>query len=213
MKNVMIFGDSYSTFRGHIPEGYAVYYSEKDRPETDVRSVEQTWWYPMLRDMGVSLVLNNSWSGSTLCYTGYGQSDCSKTSSFIHRLDVLIEEGFFEKNEIDTVFIFGCTNDSWANSPLGDIKLEGQTEEELFCVCPAIAYFIGKVRATLPEARVIFIINTDLKPEIGEAVKAASEHFGTEYIELKYIDKRCGHPTIKGMSDIREQIEGYLKSR
>ena len=27
--NVMIFGDSYSTYSGHIPEGYAVYYSGK----------------------------------------------------------------------------------------------------------------------------------------------------------------------------------------
>ena len=212
IKNVMIFGDSYSTFKGYIPEGYAVYYSSNERPETDVRHVEETWWHMLCKDMDLNLVLNNSWSGSTLGNTGYS-GDCSKSSSFIHRLDVLTAEGFFEKNDIDTVFIFGCTNDSWANAPLGEIKLEDQTEEDLFRVCPAIAYFIAKVKKTLVDANVIFIINTDLKPEIGEAVKAASEHNGTEYIELKYIDKRCGHPTVKGMKDICEQIEDYLKAR
>ena len=163
--------------------------------------------------MGFDLVRNDSWSGSTLCHTGYGNSDCSKTSSFIHRLDVLKEQGFFEENDIDTVFVFGCTNDSWANSPLGEIKFEDQTDEELFSVCPAICYFIKALKNTLPKANIIFIINTDLKAEIGEAVKAASAHNGTEYIELEYIDKRCGHPTIKGMSDIREQVEKYLKNR
>ena len=41
--NTVIFGDSYSTFENFIPDGYAVYYSEKERPETDVTKVSQTW--------------------------------------------------------------------------------------------------------------------------------------------------------------------------
>ena len=30
IQNVMIFGDSYSTFEGYIPEGYAFYYKNDD---------------------------------------------------------------------------------------------------------------------------------------------------------------------------------------
>ncbi len=30
-----------------------------------------------------------------------------------------IENGYFNKNKIDTIFVFGGTNDGWANSPLG----------------------------------------------------------------------------------------------
>ena len=40
IKNIMIIGDSYSTFRGYIPEGYAVYYDENSG--TDVFKVENT---------------------------------------------------------------------------------------------------------------------------------------------------------------------------
>lgn len=212
IKKVMIFGDSYSTFAGYIPEGYAVYYSENERPTTDVRRVEQTWWHSICSDMSLELVLNDSWSGSTLGNTGY-DGDCSETSSFICRLERLIDEGFFEKNEVDTVFVFGCTNDSWAHVPYGEIKLTEQTKEDLFLVCPAVCYFIKKLRETLPEANIIFIINTGLPAEIVDAIKAASDYNGTEYIELKYIDKNFGHPTIKGMSDIKEQVEEYIKNR
>lgn len=209
VKNVMIFGDSYSTFAGYIPEGYAVYYSSADRPETDVRRVEETWWHRVCTDLSLNLIRNDSWSGSTLCNTGYN-GDCSKTNSFIFRMETLEAEGFFSRNAIDTVFVFGCTNDSWANAPLGEIKFSGHTSEELFSVCPAIGYFIGRLKEILPEANIIFLINTELKPQIGEAVKAVSEHFGTSCIPLEYIDKRCGHPTVQGMKDIAEQVEKYL---
>ncbi len=209
-KNIMIFGDSYSTFAGYIPEGYAVYYSSADRPETDVRKVEETWWHRVCTALDLNLVLNNSWSGSTLCNTGY-QGDCSGTSSFLHRLDVLKEDGFFESHAIDTVFIFGCTNDSWANAPLGEVKFGDYTAEDLRQVLPGICCFIGRVQETLPDAQVVFLINTDLKPQIGEAVKAASVHYGTAYIELKDIDKRCGHPTVQGMTDIAGQVEAFLR--
>ena len=209
VKNIMIFGDSYSTFAGYIPQGYAVYYSGNDRPETDVRHVEETWWHKVCTDLSLNLIRNDSWSGSTLCNTGYN-GDCSRTNSFIFRMETLEAENFFRENEIDTVFVFGCTNDSWANAPLGEIKFGDYSKEELFSVCPAIGYFISRLKEILPEAHIIFLINTDLKPQIGEAVKAASEHYGTSYIPLEYIDKRCGHPTIQGMKDIAEQVEKYL---
>jgi hypothetical protein len=208
-KNVMIFGDSYSTFAGYIPQGYAVYYSTADRPETDVRRVEETWWHRVCNDLSLNLIRNDSWSGSTLCNTGYN-GDCSKVNSFIFRMETLEKENFFRDNAIDTVFIFGCTNDSWANAPLGEIKFNDFSADDLSSVCPAIGYFIGRLKEILPEANIIFLINTDLKPQIGEAVKAASEHFGTSYISMEYIDKCCGHPTIQGMKDIAEQVEKFL---
>ena len=101
LKNVLIFGDSYSTFEGYIPVGYITYYSSLGREETDVKSVNETWWYQLLKETDSRLIQNNSWSGSTICYTGYNGSDCSKTSSFICRLKKLQDAGFFKENEID----------------------------------------------------------------------------------------------------------------
>ena len=92
MKKAMIFGDSYSTFEGYIPDGYAIYYSKIPRVEgIDVTEVTQCWWHMLMSEMGVELVMNDSWSGSTICYTGY-QGDCSATSSFITRLEKYIAE-------------------------------------------------------------------------------------------------------------------------
>ena len=98
--NTLIFGDSYSTFKGYVPEGYAIYYSENERPETDVTQVSQTWWYQVVEKADLKLVLNNSWSGSTIGYTGYDKVDCSKTNSFIYRFRQLKEQGFFQKNQV-----------------------------------------------------------------------------------------------------------------
>ena len=100
--NVLIMGDSYSTYEGYIPEGYATYYSPEgrgaDKPVTKM-CCEDTWWMRFLKATDGTLAQNNSWSGSTICYTGY-EGDCSRSSSFIYRYRCLCEQGFFEKHKI-----------------------------------------------------------------------------------------------------------------
>lgn len=206
LKNVLIFGDSYSTFEGYIPDGFAVYYSKTEGGETDVRAVEDTWWYQLLKETDSRLIQNNSWSGSTVCYTGYNGGDCSKTSSFICRLKKLQDAEFFKENEIDTVFVFGGTNDSWAGSPIGELKYSDWEEQDLYSVLPAFCFFINELRRILPNAHIIPVINTELKPKIEEGFKAACTHYGIKPVALHNIDKRGGHPTIKGMKEIKNQI-------
>lgn len=217
INNFMIFGDSYSTYEGYIPTGYPFYYSKNGRfpeKERDVTKMEleETWWRRLAEKTGANPVLNNSWSGSTICYTGYS-GDCSKTSSFIYRYRKLLESGFFKENQIDTVFVFGGTNDSWADAPLGEFKLSNIAEEDLYCVLPAISYFAKTLREDLPDARIVFIANCDIKTEIISAIKAAGECFRVEFVELSCIDKLEGHPTPKGMEEIAEQIIASMKTR
>ncbi|MBQ9967667.1 MAG: hypothetical protein IJO88_02970 [Oscillospiraceae bacterium] len=204
--NAMIFGDSYSTFKGFIPQAYAAYYSEEGRPETDVTKVTETWWYQVFEKAGLDLVLNDSWSGSTIGHTRYDGIDCSKTSSFIYRLRRLIERGFFAEHAVDTVFVFGGTNDSWADVPLGEEKLEDWEEQDLFEVLPAVSYFLKLVRDTVPNAKIYCLINTELKPEIDAHMKNACARYGITPIAFEHIDKNCGHPTIQGMKDIKEKV-------
>lgn len=48
-QTVAVLGDSYSTFEGFIPKGYATWYSPTALPETtDVNKVEQTWWWQVI---------------------------------------------------------------------------------------------------------------------------------------------------------------------
>ena len=208
---VMIFGDSYSTYSGYVPEGYAVYYSGNRATPPDVSDVSLTWWHSLISESGSELVQNNSWSGSTIGYTGYNNSDCSQTSSFIYRFEKLMDEGFFEKNKIDTVFVFGGTNDSWSNAPLGEFKIEVEDKKELYSVLPSIGYFAKRLDEELPEARKVFVVNNKLNPAISEALVNAAKHFGFDSVVLRDIDKLNGHPTEQGMREIKEQILEALK--
>ncbi len=206
--NLMILGDSYSTFTGHIPEGYVTYYTAPDGycvGHVSRMQLEETWWQRFIKATGADLVLNNSWSGSTICYTGY-EGDCSTTSSFIYRYRQLKAEGFFEKNRLDTLIVFGGTNDSWVPSPLGEVKLEGVEESDLVCARPAICYLMGCLKRDLPDTRIVFIANCDISEEIVDCIKLAAEHFGVEVVELHGIDKQDSHPTPLGMEQICEQV-------
>lgn len=204
--NVLIIGDSYSTFEGYIPDGYECFYMEGGREDNDVISVCETWWHQVIDEMGASLVLNNSWSGSTVGYTGYCGSDCSKTNSFICRLEQLSEKGFFRENPVDTVFVFGGTNDDWSEAPLGEIKLEGWEIDDLYCVLPAICFLVKRLVEILPDAKIYCLVNTELKREIGEAFQKACDAFGATAITFDHIEKNVGHPTVQGMIDIKNQV-------
>jgi hypothetical protein len=202
----MIFGDSYSTYEGHIPAGYAVYYSGHRGAEPDVSDASKTWWGRLLDASGAKLVQNNSWSGSTIGYTGYNNSDCSHSSSFIYRFEKLLAEGFFETNKIDRLFVFGGTNDSWSNAPLGESDKEAIEENDLFCVLPAIKHFVARLADKLPDTKLVIIGNCDIKSEITEALALAAERAGATYVGLSGIDKVNGHPTELGMEQIKDQI-------
>ncbi|MBQ8321229.1 MAG: hypothetical protein IJX92_02555 [Clostridia bacterium] len=211
MKNVMIFGDSYSTFKGYIPDGYAIYYDGVNG--TDLKDVSQTWWDIFVKGYGLNLVLNNSWSGSTVCYTGRQNPEYARRSSFVNRMEELARDDFYNKNEIDTFFIFGGTNDSWLDATLpGEMKFEGIDDSDLYFTLPAICYLIARLKEERPNARIISIINTELDPKIAECFKAASLHYETEFVELCDIDKMSGHPTVKGMAQIADQVSNYVKT-
>ncbi|MBE6686196.1 MAG: hypothetical protein E7591_03095 [Ruminococcaceae bacterium] len=204
-KNTVIFGDSYSTFLGYIPEHYAAFYWQDPTPH-GVSRVEQTWWYQLMSETGSKLILNDSWSGSCICHTGYDGEDCSETSSFVFRLDRHIKNGFFEKNRVDTVFVFGGTNDSWSGAPLGELQYSNWEKSDLYKTLPASCYFMDRIKKACPDAEVIWVINDGLKEKLtGDTVKAC-EHYGINCILLENIDKLPDHPTPKGMIQIKEQI-------
>ena len=210
---LLIIGDSYSTYKGMIPEGYAHYYApEIVLPHAPVTKMEldDTWWIKFIRTTGVELVLNNSWSGSTVSYTGR-EGDCSRTSSYVFRYRQLLEKGFFKENDIDTVIVFGGTNDSWSNAPLGNEMSEGWERKDLYNVLPAVGYFFTKLRETLPDAKIYGICNCDIKNEVRDAIRNSCERVGGKAIVLEKIDKMNGHPTPLGMIQIKDQVLASVK--
>ncbi|MBM6865563.1 hypothetical protein H6A66_10350 [Bacteroides caecigallinarum] len=202
-KAVSILGDSYSTFENYLqPDTNAVWYFGIPKNINDVVAVGQTWWYKFISENGYKLCVNNSFSGATICNTGYDKKDYSDRS-FITRMNNL--------GCPDVIFIFGGTNDSWAGAPIGEYKYENWTKEDLYTFRPAMAYMLDHMKYRYPNVEIYFILNCDLKSEINESVKNICNHYSIPCIELTDIDKQSGHPSIKGMQQINEQIKSFIE--
>lgn len=205
LKSVSILGDSYSTFDGYMyPDTNNAWYFTKSRHETDVTDVNQTWWHKFIKENNYKVEVNNSFSGATICNTGYRKQDYT-ARSFITRMDNL--------GSPDIIFIFGATNDAWAGVPNGQFKYEDWTKEELYKFRPAMAYMLDYMLGRYPNVELYFILNSGLNNAINESVKTICEHYKVDYIELKDIDKKSNHPSIKGMTQISNQISEYLSKK
>lgn len=206
---VLIIGDSYSTFEGFIPEGYDCCY--KLNPcFADVDCVEKTWWSQVLTALDGKLLLNDSWSGSTVCHTGYNGQDRSN-NSFVARLNNYLDQGYFNSNAPDTVFVFGGTNDNWAGVSLGNFVYSNWQKQDLYSFFPALACLIATLQKDLPNANICVIINCDLKKELVDGAKTICNNYGVKYVELSGIQKVSGHPDALGMHQLADQVVSALK--
>ena len=207
-KSVSILGDSYSTFQDYVqPDTNWVWYFDPAKTmNTDVTSVRETWWHQFIKKNGYSLCVNNSFSGATICHSGYkrGKPDYSDFSdrSFVTRMGNL--------GSPDIIFIFGGTNDAWAGSPIGEYQYEGWTKKDLYSFRPAMAKMLSFMIDRYPNVEIYFILNDGLQEEVNESVKTVCEHYQVPCIVLEGIDKSNGHPTVKGMKQICEQVETFL---
>lgn len=196
---VSILGDSYSTFEGWlVPDTMETwYFGTLDKRRTDVWRVGQTWWYQVVKRMDWKLERNNSWSGATICNTGYNDADYTHRS-FITRMNAL--------GSPDVILVFGGTNDSWANAPIGEFMYADWRRADLFCFRPAMARLLDGLKERYPTADIFFISNTELKPEITNSMQTICQHYGIQMIQLKDIEKQNGHPNVRGMQQIADQV-------
>lgn len=198
-----VLGDSYSTFAGFIPKGNACWYnSPADHKRTDVTKVEQTWWWQVANEGGYKLGAIESYSGATICNTGYRDEDYSDRS-FVTRCTNL--------GNPDIILICGATNDSWANAPIGDYKYANWKRVDLYFFRPAMAKMLNDIKLHYPNVEVYFILNTELKKEINESVLEVCKHYDVPVIELVDIDKKSSHPSVKGMKAIALQVLKFIK--
>jgi len=198
--SVSILGDSYSTYEGYLtPSTNAVWYQVKNAGnKTDVTSVRQTWWHQLISSQGWKLCVNNSYSGSTICHTGYDGNDFSDRS-FLTRMDNL--------GCPDILFVFGATNDSWSGAPIGEFKYDGIAGGDLWTFRPALAYLLAHLQNRYLGTDIYFILNDGLSAEVTSSVKTICEHYGVKCIVLHNIHKISGHPSVKGMKQIADQIK------
>jgi len=203
-QSVTIFGDSYSTFEGYIEPAANEpwYFQNGNKPQrTDVTDVTQTWWHQLLSRKGWHLCMNNSYSGSTVSYSGYDGADYS-LRSFNTRMTNL--------GCPDIIFVFAGTNDSWAGAPMGDYQYGDFAHANLFQFRPAMARMLEYMTKRYINTRIYFILNDGLRDEVNSSVLTICQHYGVPCIRLHDIDKMSGHPSVKGMQQIARQIEEFI---
>ena len=204
---ISILGDSYSTFLGHVyPEVNKCWYGtgEKraDQSQNDVTQVEQTWWRLLAQKMDATIEYNNSYSGATICHWGYDEKDFADRS-FVTRM--------YNLGNPDIILILGGTNDAWANSPLGENQYADWTNKDLFQFRPAFCYLLHHLKQLYPKARILNISNCDIKKAVTSAMEEICQHYGIQNLQLENVHKLGGHPSIKGMQTICNQVYDCLR--
>lgn len=197
--SVSILGDSYSTFAGCVtPAENLVYY-----PSLDVTDPSQTWWSILVEECGLRLELNCSYSGSTVCNTGYDKADYSDRSFITRAGDI---------GSPDIILVFGGTNDSWAGAPTGEDICGEWSAESLYSFRPALCKLFDTLLREHPDAAIFNIENTGLSAEVASAMEEICGRYGVPNIRLHDIDKQHGHPTAEGMRRIATQVGEAIRT-
>lgn len=203
-KTFTILGDSYSTYKEFVePATNAVWYPTSANTPNDVKDVNDTWMKLFAQEYGAELVMNNSYSGSPICYDGYGAGETDSTEfSYVKRVENL--------KEAELIIVEGATNDAWAGAQIGEYKYSDWTDTDLTTFRPALAYVFDYMKKNYPASDVVFMLNNGLSPEIIESVETICEHYGVRLLKLQDISKRSDHPNMQGMTEIKNQLIDFL---
>jgi len=106
-KKVTILGDSVSTYLGTMPTGYAYFYPYST---SGVGDVTQMWWMQLINKLGMELLINNSYSGTTV-KSLYGNQTAGEIDSRLANCQV-------GSTTPDYIFVFMGLNDCRANVDL-----------------------------------------------------------------------------------------------
>ena len=84
----------------------------------------------------------------------------------------------------------------------------------MYQTLPAFCFILSSLKKDMPETRIVVIMNTGLNIPLVEGMKQASEHYAVDFLQLQEVDIEDGHPTNKGMRQIKEAVcshPGFLK--
>lgn len=199
-----VLGDSWSTFFGYTtPEAntswYPSWYEECEgyKSGNDVMSVKDTWWC-QLTEYGFSLLENCSYSGSPICYDGYG--DCNNDAaniSFVTRVQSM--------KDVDLIIIQGGLNDSAVGALLGEYKYSDWTESDFVYFRPSLAYVIDYILSNT-NSGIVFMKCEEIQEPYSTSIDEICDHYGVPVLSLHNIELTKWHPNKLGMEMILEQI-------
>ena len=140
-KYFSILGDSVSTLDGYSYPEYASYYSGARKFEANIFSPADTWWGQVIDRLGGELLVNNSFSGSTVCF-----DPCYEIQSYgcsEERTSGLARDGLTP----DVIMIFMGIND-WGRGT----KLIGKDSSDPSCFSGAYDQMLKRLKINYPGA-------------------------------------------------------------
>lgn len=85
------------------------------------------------------------------------------------------------------------------------------TRADLFTYRPALAKLFQTLQDHYPNVDIYFILSDELREELDESTITICDHYDNSCICLENIEKRAGHPTVKGMASIASQVLKHIK--
>lgn len=203
-KTVSILGDSISTFKNYVPEGYACFYPY---PSADVSDVNYTWWMRTINKFGMKLLKNNSYSGSCVS-AGTGASGATNDSRLVE-----LTKGT-ERPDIILIFM-GANDCGSSNVSLANFQSSYKTMlDKIINLCPDSEIYL----MTLPTTG---LYKESDRLQYNAVIKSYAESYELGLIDLgnlytttsykDYVVDSC-HPNNAGMIAISNAIvEELLK--
>ena len=146
-KSVSILGDSISTFRGHNPEGYAVFCPAYGA----VKAVEDTWWQQVVNDLELTLYQNGSSAGATVVGDSTGMEDPLCAVNELRTGALMGPAGACP----DIILVYLGTNDLLNTIPMGTNDGTVLVEEgAVTSFSDAYSLMLDKLQAKYPPAEI-----------------------------------------------------------
>lgn len=221
-KYFSVLGDSISTLRGYsIPED-AAFYTHSNCLETGVFIPSDTWWGQVIERLGGKLMVNDSFSGSTVCK--HPQYEVPSYACSTERTSDLGKYGCTP----DVIMIFMGINDWGRGTPIAS-----ESEDDLSRFSCAYEKMLKRLKEHYPEAELWCLtlpVSTCSESkafrfpysyggihieEYSECIRSCVRKNNVRLIELydpeKPYDTVDGfHPTARGMQTLAEAVLNQL---
>ena len=216
-------GDSISTLERYSEPEYAAFYTHSNCIETGVFIPSDTWWGQVIESLGGQLLVNDSFSGSTVCQ--HPQYEIPSYACSRERTSNLDRHGC----QPDVIMVFMGINDWGRGTPL-----QSKTKKDLSCFSFAYKTMLKHLKENYPAAE-IWCLNLPVSTcsmwedfrfpyryggihieEYCEAIRVCAKKTGARLIDLygngKPYDTVDGfHPTVGGMQTLAQAVLDQLQ--
>ena len=245
-KTVSILGDSISTFAGYnaestsdghlISDGQYTYLGNHCRyPQTNMRSVQATYWYQLITRLDMELLVNESWANSRVTWDGITEDSDHGVDKYCGSSTRIGHLGT-EDSAPDIILVACGTNDIAANVTLGTFNEESPKNytDTQIAELPTNTFYdayrtmIIRIQKLYPLARIIVISPTYTTSYYSSqalniycnAIKEICDYFGIIFVDMRKTALNLMntstyttdgiHPNFAGMYEMYKYLLGAI---